>query len=44
MTLLFWFAKEKLDALFDSIIRTRSETTEKREALSDRTVRMCHAI
>jgi hypothetical protein len=44
MTLLFWFAKEKLDALFDSNILTRSETTEKREALSDRTARMCHVI
>ncbi len=44
MTLLFWFGKEKLDALFDSNIRTRSETTEKREALSDRTVRMFHVI
>jgi hypothetical protein len=44
MTLLFWFGKEKLDALFDSNIRTRSETTEKRQASSDRIVRMCHVI
>jgi hypothetical protein len=44
MTLLFWFGKEKLDALFDSNILTRSETTEKREALSDRVARMCHVI
>jgi hypothetical protein len=44
MTLLFWFGKEKLNALFDSNIRTRSETTEKRQASSDRIVRMCHVI
>ena len=44
MTLLFWFGKEKLDALFDSNILTRSETIEKREDLSDRIARMCHVI